>query len=144
MGPLLAGGGGGRGGIRSRKFSILLRSVPGVSFQSTWSCSIFPFFFTIKYPCYLMFNTSKPSFRALQHLKSVERGERYVRCSLFQPFAMSPTQPFLSRRAKILPKGRGGALRDETKMAAREGTLCKGWAQLPRLNSWSLLCFLVG
>ena len=125
--PLLAGRGEGK--ARSRIFSIFLRSVPVARFQSTRRCSIFPFFFTVKYPCYPMFNTSKPYSPALQHLKSVKRGERYVRCNLFPPFAMSPTQPFLSRRAKSLPKRRGRSV------AWRDKNGCNGGYPLHRLST---------
>ena len=40
---------------------------------------------------------------------------------LFPPFALSPTRPILSRRAKIIPKGRGRGVGSPDKNGCKRG-----------------------
>ena len=88
-------------------------------------------FFTVEYHvfrCLTPVNGTPSLYKCSTPEKCGER-ERYVRCSLFAPSALFPTQPILFRHAKVLPKGRGRSV------GSRDKNGCKGGYPLHRLST---------
>ena len=122
-----------RRNIVNEQYPIFLGSVLVARFKALEAvASIFPvFFFTVEYHvfrCLTPVNCTPSLYKCSTPEKCGER-ERYVRCSLFAPSALFPTQPILSRHAKVLPKGRGRSV------GSRDKNGCKGGYPLHRLST---------
>ena len=106
MVPLLVGGGGG--GIGVENFLFYLRSVPGVSFQSSWSCSIFPFFSLLNTHVILCLTPVNRTSALCNTLKAWRGGSAMSAVACFSLLQCLPRSRFCLVAQRSSPRGGEG------------------------------------